>query len=151
MKRYEREIAELLDKMDEFIPSERPRRSKRGWSRYFAIYAYRLRNWPGGIAQIISARSLSSTTLIIACIALALLAYLLRDLFRPAAPFASIASVAFLIAALLQHAIQRRRAPEKRWRGQVIQMESYRRGRFSSLGYRWHRIWRDLWHNRKKH
>lgn len=134
MKRYEREIAELLEKLDEFIPDDRPRRPKRALGE-------KIRR----LLRALTSRSASPTSLIIAAFVLAFLAYILREVFRPAAPYASIGSLVLFVAAIISYAIERRRTPEKRWRGRIIEIESRRKHSFADLSRHWRRFWHNLW------
>jgi hypothetical protein len=146
MKRYEREIAELLEKMDDFVPEKAPRRKKRPPKS-------RIQQWIRFVLSLpffssTSIMTITPTSLIVASIILALMGYLLRDLYRPAAPWASMVSVLLLLSALLVSVTRRRRRNQQRWRGRVIEFESYRSASFlSRLHYYWHRILKSLWQN----
>lgn len=141
MKRYEREIAELLEKMDDFIPDKAPRRKKRAPNRRIRRLIRLIQS-----LNITPTTDITPTSLIIASVVLAFLAYLFHDFFRPVAPLASVASVCLLLAALAMSIIRRRRQIQRRWRGRVIELDNYRSGSFfARLRYRWRRIWKNLW------
>ncbi|MCL5264235.1 MAG: hypothetical protein M1343_03405 [Chloroflexi bacterium] len=147
MKKYEREIADLLDKMDKFIPDESPsHRARRSFDRYIRRAMSAIPSW-----STIASWDITPTSLMVASIAFAFAAALLSSILRPAAPLASIASVALLLAAIILQALGRRRRPERRWRGRVIDLDDYRRTSAFGLGYRWRMVWNRFWRGRKKY
>jgi hypothetical protein len=130
--KYEDEIREILNKMDEFVPDGEERQKRRPptpppWSGWMT----RLRR---------QLNSYDSTSLMAAMVMFALAAWLLRILsLRPLAALAAILSVACLLIAIGLPLISRRYgAQERRWRGKIIEYEPYRIRRSGSS---WQLIW----------
>jgi hypothetical protein len=134
--RYEDEIRDLLNHMDNFIPDEgetrnrpRPRPSRSGnsgsWMNNFRrkLYGY------------------SSETFLVAWVVLALLAAVLHKIYPPFGAIAAILSVGCLLAALFLPMISRSYGqPERRWRGRVIDTNPTPIRRPFSWRYVWWRI-----------
>lgn len=134
MKRYEREIEEILQKIVDFpSDSNARRRAKR----------------PGLWSQIrhrIPPISLSFTTnnLTVAAVILTILGFALHDYAPRVAPLASMAAVVLFVAIIYQSFQHRRTRYEKRWRGQVIQFPSKQRTPWNELRFRLTILWRSL-------
>ena len=137
-ERYEKEIRDLLNRMDDFIPEDGPRsiprrpppqrpRSGKGWS-------FDLRKW---------LYSYSSTNLLAGLVVFALAAGLLSRLNMGflaglAALVASVCLVGVIFLPMLSRSYGR---PEKRWRGKVIDLNEPTRLRQPfSWRYTWFRI-----------
>ncbi len=134
--KYEDEIREILNKMDDFPGGdERPKARKRppspppwaGWTSKFRrqIYTY------------------DSMSFLAAMVVLALAAGLLQRIYPPFAGIAAALSVTCLVIAIGLPMVSRRYGTtERRWRGKIIDYEPYRIKRTggSSWQYIWYRI-----------
>ena len=128
--KYEDEIREILNRMDNFVPEggqrERPRRqAPPPWSHWMSDLRRRLYGY-------------NSTSFLVGFIMLALAAGLLHRIYAPFGLLTALLSVGCLVAALvLPFFSQRYGRPEQRWRGRIIELDSYRpRQPFS-----WRRTW----------
>lgn len=134
--RYEDEIRDLLNRMDNFIPDDgetrnrpRPRPSKSGGSG----------DWMNNLRRKLY--GYSSETLLVAWVVTALAAGLLHKIYPPFGALAAIISVGCLLAAILLPVLSRNYGrPERRWRGRVIDTEPVRIRRPFSWRYTWWRI-----------
>lgn len=132
--RYEDEIRDILNKMDEFVPDgeERPKRrppTPPPWSGWVARQRRRLGSY-------------DSTAFMAAMVVLALAGGLLSRIFPPLGAIAAIMSVVCLLIAIGLPLFSRRYgSTERRWRGKIIDYEPYRiRRSGSSWQYVWWRI-----------
>lgn len=132
--RYEDEIRDILNKMDEFVPDgeEKPKprpQTPPPWS-----------GWMDRLKRQLYGHD--STTYMAATVVLALLAGLLHRVYPPFGSIAAILSVACLLLAIGLPLISRRYGtPERRWRGKIIDYEPYRIKRSGSAWqYLWWRI-----------
>ncbi len=132
--KYEDEIREILNRMDNFIPegSQRnvpPRRPSpppwSGWMTSFRRNIYRY----------------DSNSLLVGWVLLALVAGLMHKIYPPFGALAALASVACLLGAILLPIVSREfGTTERRWRGQVIDYQPARIRRPFSWRYTWWRI-----------
>lgn len=133
--RYEDEIREILNKMDEFVPDgeERPKRRRQKTPSRWSSWMTKLRRQLNGY---------DSTAYMAAMIVLALAAGLLHRIYPPFGAIAAILSVACLLMAIGLPILSRRYGTaERRWRGKIIDYEPYRiRRSGSSWQYIWWRI-----------
>jgi hypothetical protein len=132
--RYEDEIRDILNKMDEFVPDGEDRPKRRPPTPP---------PWSGWVTKL--RRQLStydSTALMAAMIVLALGGALLHRIYPPFGVIAAILSVACLLLAIGLPIFSRRYGTtERRWRGNIIDYEPYRiRRSGSSWQYIWWRI-----------
>lgn len=136
MKRYEREIEEILQKIVDFPSDESMRRRAKRPKTNFWSQLYRR----------FSTGSLSVTTgnLTVAAVVLAILGYALRDYAPGIAPFASLAAVVLFVAVIAQSFRQRRPRHEKRWRGRLIEFPRKRLDPWDELRFRLAVLWRNL-------
>ncbi|MBI4321974.1 MAG: hypothetical protein HY675_26070 [Chloroflexi bacterium] len=145
-KKYEREILELLEKMDSFVPEES--RFERAGRRLSQLRQHLLRGVSAAIGQL----RISPTTLLVASLMLAILGYGLHGLVAWVASYISAASLALFLAAFAVHiANRRKRQTQHRWRGRVIELREYRRGHWPNLRYYWQRARTRIrrWLNRR--
>jgi hypothetical protein len=133
-EKYEDEIREILNRMDNFIPegSQRsvpPRRpSPPPWSGWTTNLRRRLYGY-------------NSTSFLVGWVLLALAAGLLHKIYSPFGALAALASVGCLLAAILLPMISREfGTPEHRWRGRTIDYQPARIRRPFSWRYTWWRI-----------
>lgn len=133
--RYEDEIREILNKMDDFVPdgSEKPKPRRKspppwsGWSSRFRRQIY----------------TFDSMSFMAAMVILALAAGLFQRIYPPFAGIAAALSAACLVIAIALPMVSRRYGmPERRWRGKIIDYEPYRIKRTggSSWQYLWYRL-----------
>ncbi len=118
--KYEDEIREILNRMDNFVPDgnegPRPLRKQQplpwsGWSSQFRRKVY----------------TLNSTSVLASMVGLALVAAIMMRIYPPFAAIAATLSLACLVLAIALPMVSRRYGmPEKRWRGKVIDYEPYR-------------------------
>ena len=131
-QRYEREIRELLEKMDTFVPEESRRRKLWRQVRWWIADA-RDRLSPVG-------RGSSSQQLMLLSYGLAIAAYVVGAFIRPFGwGLGQLAALLFL-AAYIGGILERRRTRyQPRWRGRVIE---YRRSTSLSSWREWLQRWR---------
>jgi len=119
--KYEDEIREILNKMDDFVAEgeERPKPKPRpqappvwsGWTKRFRRQIY----------------TFSSTSFMAGTVIFALAAGLLQRIYPPFGGIAAVLAVGCLLMAIFLPMVSRRYGmPEKRWRGKVIDYEPYR-------------------------
>jgi hypothetical protein len=109
----EREIEEILDKLDNFVPEESPVIRMRG------RWGIRLRRWRRNLAQRLS--RISSGHVMVASLALIVVAYVFRS--SPIAAYAFATGIVLLLATIAVSFITAKRPrQEKRWRGQVVDL-----------------------------
>ena len=133
--KYEDEIREILNKMDDFVPDgeERPkprRQTPPPWS-----------SWMGRFRKQIY--TYDSMTFMAAMVVFALAAGLLQRIYPPFAGIAAALGVTCLVIAIGLPMVSRRYGTtERRWRGKIIDYEPYRIKRTggSSWQYLWYRI-----------
>jgi di/tricarboxylate transporter len=129
--KYEDEIRDILNKMDDFVPDgeDRPRPRPKApppWSGWVARMRLRLNGY-------------DSTTFMAAMVMLALGGWLLHKIYPPFGAIAALGSVACLLIAIGLPMISRRYGTtETRWRGKVIDYEPYRIRRSGST---WQYVW----------
>jgi len=132
--RYEEEIREILNRMDNFIPegSQRPvpprQPSSPPWNGWTMNLRRRLYEY-------------DSNSLLVGWVLLALAGALLHRIYPPFGALAALASVGCLLLAILLPMISRDfGVPERRWRGRVIDYQPARIRRPFSWRYTWWRI-----------
>jgi len=135
MKRYEREIEEILQKIVDF-PSENSVRRTRRPKRSF------LDRVRAGIPAV--SPTLTTGNLTFGAILLAILGFALRDFAPSVAPLASMAAVALFVAVIVESLFRRRPRYEKRWRGQVIEFPRKKLAPWNELRFRITILWRSL-------
>ncbi len=134
-EKYEREIDELLRRLERRLDQPLHVRIARSLGRFFSWLqrAYRSYRMRSKVEQ-----------LMMASILLFLLSYLLAFINRPLASLATLLSVALFIMAIatsLSRGPGRFGSVEKRWRGQIIDY----RPRSASIWWRLRQWWRRLW------
>ncbi|MFN8555959.1 MAG: hypothetical protein U0531_00915 [Dehalococcoidia bacterium] len=113
--RIEREIEEILTRLDEFVPDER--RMARVRRRVGAVLAA-LGAWTGGLTRRIS----GGYVVLAACVVL-VLAFFLHSSFPTFAKWATYAGLAVVFTALvLSIRPPRRRSSARYWRGQPVEL-----------------------------
>jgi hypothetical protein len=114
-QKYEREIDEILRRMDTFLPAESlPRRLRR-----------RGRAALDALGQRFAGRvSISPTNLMLAGLVLAFLGYLLRTFVPSVSAPISLVALAFFVGALALSISRSRRNPRMGWRGRSIEYSS---------------------------
>lgn len=130
--KYEDEIRDILNKMDDFIPEERhrPKPRKPASPPLLNRWAANLRR------QLYTSNSMS---LLAGTVIFALAAGLLHRIYPPFGMLAALASVGCLLLAIAVPMVSRRYGqPEKRWRGKVVDYEPYR---FRREGASWKYLW----------
>lgn len=132
--KYEDEIREILNRIDNFIPEGGQRRvpprqpRPAPWSGWMASFRRQLYSY-------------SSTQFLVGWVLLALLAGLLHKVYPPFGMMAAIGSVACLLAAILLPMLSRQYGrSERRWRGRVVDYEPIRLRQPFSWRYMWWRI-----------
>ena len=114
--KYEDEIRDLLNRMDRFIPDESQKRDR---PRPQPAKPGNTNDWLTSLRRKLY--SYSSETFLVGWVLLALVAVVLHKIYPPFGAIAAVASVGFLLAALLLPMISRSYGqPERRWRGRVI-------------------------------
>lgn len=112
-EKYEDEIREILNRMDQFIPDEGS--SSRQREREPAPRS----DWTADLRRKLY--GYSSTSYLVAFVLLALLAGILRKIYPPFGMMAALLSVACLLAAIALPLLSSRYGrPERRWRGRII-------------------------------
>ncbi len=133
--KYEDEIRDILNRMDQFIPDENQTRRRQQPPRRPSAWSL----WLAGLRRQLAAYD--SLTLMVGCVLFALAAGLLHRIFPALGALLALASVACLLGALLLPMVSRRYGrPERRWRGQVIDYQPARMRRPFSWRYVWWRI-----------
>lgn len=127
-QKYEREIDEILRRMDTFLPRERPH--LRAWRH--------LRRWLGSL-RFVSSLQITPSHLMVAGLVLAMLSYLLRAVLPSLAAPASLIAVALFVGAIGLSIARGRRRRAPNWRGRTI---DYSRGD-GLLWDSWLRRWRE--------
>ncbi len=132
--KYEDEIRDILNRMDNFIPEGSARNvppkqpSPPPWDGWTTNFRRRLYGY-------------SSNSFLVGWVLLALVAGLMHKIYPPFGALAALASVGCLLAAILLPMISRSYGmPERRWRGQVIDYRPSRIRRPFSWRYAWWRI-----------
>ncbi len=116
-RRYEREIEELLNRLD-FDPKEQDQRTRSGTGRRLGEMARALAGW-------FSANWLSVGRLALVGIALIVMGFLARFALGPISQIMIVIGALMLVGAYLLH-FSRRRGPasgQKRWRGRVMEID----------------------------
>ena len=130
--RYEDEIREILNRMDNFIPEEGiTRRQSRSDP---------LAGWLAGLKRKLY--SYDTNSLLVGWVMLALAAAILHKIFPFFGVIAAVLSVACLLGAIFIPMLARRYGrPERRWRGRVVDYQQPTRMRRPfSWRYTWWRI-----------
>jgi predicted lipid-binding transport protein (Tim44 family) len=113
----QREIEEILDKLDEFIPEQKATsRIRKQWSAKLHAFG----GWLGGLVSHVSTGHLMIVSLVLVFIAFA---------FRSSAigQYSMIAGLSLLGLTIVASFFANRRArSEKRWRGQVVDLSGSR-------------------------
>lgn len=135
MDKYEEEIRDILNRMDDFIPEgssrQEPKPQKRqqpkggGWTLDFRrrLYTY------------------NSSSFLMGTVLFAIAAAILTKVYQPFGMIAALLSVGCLLIAITLPMISRGYGrPEKRWRGRLIEMDSYRANPSPSWRQAWWRI-----------
>jgi anti-sigma factor RsiW len=112
-RRYEREIEELLAQMEDFLPEEPPPRRRA-----------RITLWFDNCGEAFSAwwRRLSAQQLMLTSFLLVVVAFFLRFFTPTAAYFLGISGAFLFVFAFALSFLKGGASPEKRWRGQVIEL-----------------------------
>ncbi len=131
-EKYEDEIRDILNRMDNFIPegSQRKKQPPRPspWDSWWRDFRRKLHGY-------------SSNSLLVGWVLLALGAALMHKIYPPFGMLMALASVACLLGAIFLPMISRQYGmPERRWRGQLIDYQPSRIRRPFSWRYYWWRI-----------
>lgn len=133
--KYEDEIRDILNRMDDFIPegeAKPPPRPRPQPSSPRSSWGNDLRRQLQGY---------SSTSLLAGFVLFALAAGILSKIYGPFGMLAALLSVGCLIAAIALPLFSRHYGrPEQRWRGRIIELDSYRPQQPSSLQRAWRRV-----------
>ncbi|MGI5835816.1 MAG: hypothetical protein ACOX87_04900 [Chloroflexota bacterium] len=137
-EKYEDEIRNILNRMDQFIPEENtgPRQQQRRPNSSSNPWAI----WLTGVKRQLY--GYNSTSLLVGWVMFALAAGILHKVYQPFGVIAAVLSVACLMGAILLPMLSRRYGqPEHRWRGRVIDYQQpIRLRRPFSWRYTWWRI-----------
>ncbi len=116
-RRYEREIEELLNRLD-FDPEERNQRTRSGISRRLGAMARAFAGWS-------SAGWFSVGRLALVGIALIALGFFARFALGPISQLMIVIGALMLVGAYLLHFSRRRGPPrsQRRWRGRIIEFD----------------------------
>jgi hypothetical protein len=132
--KYEDEIRDILNRMDNFVPDEKQTRRPPPPRQPNSLSV-----WMAKLTR--QASAYDSTSLLIWWIVLALGAGILARIYPPLGAMAALASVACLLGAILLPMISRRYGrPERRWRGRIIDYQPARIRRPLTWRYVWWRI-----------
>lgn len=136
-EKYEDEIRNILNRMDNFIPDEnaaqRPPQRQPSSPNPWVIWLNGLRRQLYGY---------NSTSLLVGWVMFALAAGILHKVYQPFGVIAAVLSVTCLLGAILLPLLSRQYGqPERRWRGRVVDFQQPARMRRPfSWRYTWWRI-----------
>jgi len=113
-RRYEREIEELLEQMDDFLPEKSPLGRRQ---TQFTL-------WLGYFGQVILSwcRRVSSQQLMLISFLLIAVAFFLRLVAPPVAYFVVILGAFLLVFAFALSFLKGKNSAERRWRGKVVEL-----------------------------
>jgi hypothetical protein len=140
MDKYEEEIRDILNRMDSFIPEgskEPPKLNK--YREPSSGQKSSGGSWSGNFRR--NLYSYNSTSFMVGTIVFAISAAILGRIYPPFGMIAALLAVGCLLIAILLPIISRSYGqPEKRWRGKVVELDSYRATPSPSWRQTWWRI-----------
>jgi hypothetical protein len=145
MDKYEEEIRDILNRMDTFIPEGSKEPPKLNKFRDPAQQGQQSSGgtWSGDLRRKVY--SYNSTSFMVGTIVFAISAAILGRVFPSLGMIAALLAVVCLLLAILLPIISRSYGrPEKRWRGKVVELDSYRATPSPSWRQAWWRIKRFL-------
>jgi hypothetical protein len=137
--KYEEEIRDILNRMDSFIPEGSKEPPKLNKYRDPEQQRSSGANWSGDLRRKVY--SYNSTSFMVGTIVFAISAAILGRIYPPIGMIAALLAVACLLMAILLPIVARTYGrPEKRWRGKVVELDSYRASPSPSWRQAWWRL-----------
>ncbi|MCL5959709.1 MAG: hypothetical protein M1358_10430 [Chloroflexi bacterium] len=146
MKRYEREIEEILQKIVDFpADGEARRRAMRRSPSLWSRARHRLCSVrPMSIASNLASNLRIGSNLVVAAIAMTILGFALREYAPRLAPFVSLLAVALFVMVFFRSFQRRRPRYEKRWRGEIIEFPRKKTNPWTDLRFSLTIMWRNF-------